>query len=198
MLIILYGPVNNQRRNAWEYKILNFMFSFHFSSQLSVFIIHMLEHPTVIEEFTNMFLNEQLGALSKNTQLEILLSVLEGIPDEVDSTITQIPRPVIRNELNKKSQFATGTVLNYLSGKFNGSRIEESETNAFINATKCISSWLKYGNLHLDECEPMIEVLLKIVHFCYWKEPKDDGCLAQDDSDLAEAAIRALVVNLIQ
>ncbi|XP_065073711.1 importin-13 [Ochlerotatus camptorhynchus] len=160
---------------------------------MSVFIVHMLEHPTVIEEVTGMFLNEQLGNLSKNTQLEILMSVLEGIPDEAESVHTRIPRSMVREELNKKAEFATGTVINYLSEKLNSGRIDESETNGLINATKSLATWLKYGNIRLDGCETMVQVLLKLVHYCYWKEPKDDGCLSQEDSDLAETAVKALV-----
>ncbi|XP_058447120.1 importin-13 [Malaya genurostris] len=160
---------------------------------LSVFIVHMLQLPTVIEDVTNMFLNEQLGTLSKNTQLEILMSVLEGIPDEAESVHIQIPRPIVREELNKKAEFATGTVINYLSGKLNNGRFEDSEMNVLINATKCLASWLKYGNVRLDECETMVQVLLKIVHYCYWKEPKEDGCMSQEDSDLAETAVKVLV-----
>lgn len=160
---------------------------------MSVFIVHMLEHPTVIEEVTGMFLTEQLGNLSKNTQLEILMSVLEGIPDEADSVHTRIPRSMVREELNKKADFATGTVINYLSEKLNSGRIEENETYALINATKSLITWLKYGNIRLDECETMVQVLLKLIHYCYWKEPKDDGCLSPEDSDLAETAVKALV-----
>lgn len=160
---------------------------------LSVFIVHMLEHPTVIEEVTGMFLNEQLGSLSKNVQLEILMSVLEGIPQEAETVHTQVPRSMVREELNKKAEFATGTVINYLSEKLTGSCIEESEMNVLINATKCLATWLKYGNVRLDECETMVQVLLKIIHYCYWKEPKDDGCLSQEDSDLAETAVKVLV-----
>uniref|UniRef100_A0A8D8AVK6 Importin-13 n=1 Tax=Culex pipiens TaxID=7175 RepID=A0A8D8AVK6_CULPI len=160
---------------------------------LSVFIVHMLEHPTVIEEVTGMFLNEQLGALSKTCQLEILMSVLEGIPDEADSVHTQIPRAMVREELNKKAGFATGTVINYLSEKLNAGRLEESEMTVLINATKCLATWLKYGNVRLDECDTMVQVLLKLIHYCYWKEPKEDGCLSQEDSDLAETAVKVLV-----
>ena len=43
----------------------------------------MFDQPTVIEDVINMFTNQQLGNLSKNTQVEILLEVLENIPDEV-------------------------------------------------------------------------------------------------------------------
>ncbi|XP_055593351.1 importin-13 [Uranotaenia lowii] len=160
---------------------------------LSVFIVHMLEHQTVIEDVTNMFLNDQLGNLSKNTQLEILMSVLEGIPDEADSVHTQIPRSLVREQLNKKAAFATGTVVTYLSEKLNGTRIDESETTVLINATKSLTTWLKYGNVRLDDCESMVQVLLKLIHYCYWKEPKEDGCMSQDDSDLAEAAVKVLV-----
>ncbi|XP_055641378.1 importin-13 [Toxorhynchites rutilus septentrionalis] len=197
-----WAEVPKEAHNEFKQKILECIVVFgngprivlsQLCISLSVFIVHMLEHPMVIEEFTNMFLNEQLGTLSKNTQLEILLSVLEGIPHEVDTAVTIIPRSMVRGELNKKAQFTTGTVLNFLSGKFNGDRIEESETSTLITATKCISSWLKYGNIRLDECEAMVEVFLKVVHYCYWKEPKEDGCLSQDDNDLAEAAVKALV-----
>lgn len=163
---------------------------------MSVFIVHMLEHPTVIEEVTGMFLNEQLGNLSKNTQLEILMSVLEGIPDEAESVHTRIPRSMVREELNKKAEFATGTVINYLSEKLSSGRIDETETNGLINATKSLATWLKYGNIRLDGCETMVQVLLNLIHYCYWKEPKDDGCLSQEDSDLAETAVKALVVSI--
>ncbi|XP_055544547.1 importin-13 [Wyeomyia smithii] len=197
-----WGEVPKEAHNEFKQKLLESIVMFgngpkivlsQLCISLSVFIVHMLEHPTVIEEVTGMFLNEQLGTLSKNTQLEILMSVLEGIPDEAESVHTQIPRSMVREELNKKAEFATGTVINYLSGKLNDGRFDESEMNVLINATKCLATWLKYGNVRLDECETMVQVLLKIIHYCYWKEPKDDGCLSQEDSDLAETAVKVLV-----
>ncbi|XP_053693724.1 importin-13 [Sabethes cyaneus] len=197
-----WGEVPREAHNEFKQKLLESIVMFgngpkivlsQLCISLSVFIVHMLEHPTVIEEVTGMFLNEQLGTLSKTTQLEILMSVLEGIPDEAESVHTQIPRSTVREELNKKAEFATGTVINYLNGKLNDGRFDESEMNVLINATKCLATWLKYGNVRLDECDTMVQVLLKIIHYCYWKEPKDDGCLSQEDSDLAETAVKVLV-----
>ncbi|XP_058819586.1 importin-13 [Topomyia yanbarensis] len=197
-----WAEVPKEAHNEFKQKLLESIITFgkgpkivlsQLCISLSVFIVHMLEHPTVIEEVTGMFLNEQLGSLSKNTQLEILMSVLEGIPDEAESVHTQIPRSMVREELNKKAEFATGTVINFLSGKLNDGRFEESEMNVLISATKCLATWLKYGNVRLDECETMVQVLLKIVHYCYWKEPKEDGCMLQEDSDLAETAVKVLV-----
>ncbi|XP_058055548.1 importin-13 [Anopheles bellator] len=158
---------------------------------LGLFIVHMLRHPTVIEEVTSMFLNQQLGTLSKVTQIEILMCVLEGIPEEVKNVRTQIPRALVCEELNRNAEFVMQTVVTYLNEKLNHT-VEPQDMNGMINAAKCTGSWVLHGNVGLDERDNLIQTLLKAIHYCYWKEPKDDGCLLPDDNELAEMALKSL------
>uniref|UniRef100_A0A182NUZ9 Importin-13 n=1 Tax=Anopheles dirus TaxID=7168 RepID=A0A182NUZ9_9DIPT len=163
---------------------------------LGLFIVHMLRHPTVIEEVTNMFLHEQLGNLSKVTQIEILMAVLEGIPEEVKNIRTQIPRSVVCEELNRNAEFVMQTVVTYLNEKLSHSAVEQHDMNGLINAAKCTGTWVAHGNVHLNDREAMVQTLLKAVHYCYWKEPKDDGCLMSEENELAETALKSLA-NII-
>ncbi|KFB44864.1 AGAP009571-PA-like protein [Anopheles sinensis] len=159
---------------------------------LGLFIVHMLRHPTVIEEVTNMFLLEQLGNLSKVTQIEILMAVLEGIPEEVKNVRTQIPREIVSQELNRNAEFVMQTVVRYLNEKLSQTTLEAHDMNGLINAAKCVGTWVAHGNVRLDERETTVQVLLKAVHYCYWKEPKDDGCLLPEENELAETALKSL------
>lgn len=52
--------------------------------QLSAYIVHMLsEWPSAIEDVINTFQNQQIPNVSNETQLWILLEVLQAIPEEV-------------------------------------------------------------------------------------------------------------------
>ncbi|XP_050081937.1 importin-13 [Anopheles aquasalis] len=159
---------------------------------LGLFIVHMLQHPTVIEEVTSMFLNEQLGNLTRVTQIEILMAVLEGIPEEVKTVRTAIPRAMVCEELNRNAEFVMQTVVTYLKEKLSRNAVEPQDMNGMINAAKCTGSWVLHGNVRLDEREAMIQTLLQAIHYCYWKEPKDDGCLMPEENELAETALKSL------
>lgn len=52
--------------------------------QLSAYIVHMLgEWPSAIEDVINTFQNQQIPNVTNETQLWIMLEVLQAIPEEV-------------------------------------------------------------------------------------------------------------------
>ena len=87
------------------------------------------------------------------------------------------------------------TILQLIKEKMT-SGIKSTDLPSLLNGSKCISSWFKYGNIRLDECEPVIQVLLNLVHFCYWTSKNEDDCVPLEESELAESCIKTLNVRL--
>ncbi|XP_073817967.1 importin-13-like protein cdm [Musca autumnalis] len=168
---------------------------------LSAYIVHMLsEWPNAIEDVINIFQNQQIPNVSNETQLWILLEVLQAIPEEMQAIYSSVKRTVLRAEVAKRTPLVIETTERYLQMQLE--REWDTETfNNMTRAVKCVGTWVKNIGFPIDNCINIVDIILKIVNKCYWpctQDPDGDGCMSADENDLAETCLKTLVNIIIQ
>ncbi|XP_065354856.1 importin-13 [Calliphora vicina] len=168
---------------------------------LSAYIVHMLgEWPTAIEDVINTFQNQQIPNVTNETQLWIMLEILQAIPEEMQAIYSSVKRTTLRAEVAKRAPLVIETTEKYLQMQLD----RQWDVEAFNNMTravKCVGTWVKNIGFSIENCVNITSILLKVVNKCYWpctQDPDGDGCMSADENDLAETCLKTLVNIIIQ
>ncbi|KAH8240428.1 hypothetical protein KR038_006745 [Drosophila bunnanda] len=162
---------------------------------LAAYIVHMLvgSDTQPIEEVNNI-LKHQVPSLTPDVQAEILIEVLEAIPDEAHSVITPGWRTTLHATVGKWVSFVVQSTEDYL--KMNTGIC--SPTN-ITRAVGCTSAWVKNYNYSLEGCVGITSILLELVRQCYWPCIRDGrGTMSAKEDELATLCLETLASIVVQ
>ena len=128
---------------------------------VSGLVIHCVpgHWPEPITDLISMFQPQLTGPNPNYRSLTLLLELLTVIPEEFSTLLlTSNRRATVRNAFS--SSFPT--VLPFLLEVMAHHGQEGSNTEATLQACKCVQAWVQFG-VPLDSCDPVVDRFLQCV-----------------------------------